>query len=154
MKHVISMLKNDHKKLKTLFRDFEELGEGAKKKKLQIARLILAELSVHVKLEEDHLYPFAEQHADKEGAALVAQAEEEHEVAQSLMRELEDMTPEDSHFDAKMRVLMGGVRVHMQMEENRFFPNIEKRLEDEDEEMFDEMTEEREELSGSSAILI
>lgn len=151
MKHVISMLKNDHKKLKTLFNEFEELGEGAKKKKLQVARMILSELSAHVKIEEDHLYPFAEQNADKEGCALVALGEEEHEVAKGLIRELEDMTPEDSHFDAKMRVLADGVRHHMQMEERRFFPNIEKRLDEEDEEMAFDMAEEKEELVGASA---
>lgn len=152
MKNVIHMLKADHKKVKKLFKDFEGLGDDAKKKKLELAREILHELTIHTKLEEDHLYPFAEQNADKEGRELVAEAEEEHEVAKSLIRDLEDMTPEDHHFSAKMKVLIDSVKHHIQEEENKFFPNIEKRLEAEDEEMSFEMEEEKEELMNSPSL--
>lgn len=49
----IVMLKEDHVRIKRLFRKFEQAGEGAKKQKAEIVVRILTELTVHTYLENE-----------------------------------------------------------------------------------------------------
>ena len=53
----IVMLKQDHARVKKLFREFEQAGPGAKETKNRIVRTILEELTVHTYLENEVLYP-------------------------------------------------------------------------------------------------
>lgn len=51
MANAIEMLREDHRKVQELFKQFEEAGDGNSKK--QIAGTALAELKVHAALEEE-----------------------------------------------------------------------------------------------------
>jgi hypothetical protein len=47
---------------------------------------------------------------------------EEHHIVKWVLNELDSMSPEDEHFDAKVTVLMENVRHHV--EEDEYFPKV------------------------------
>ena len=53
----ITLLKNDHKAVKRLFRQFEKLGDNAVKSRRELVEKMIEELSVHAAIEEQLFYP-------------------------------------------------------------------------------------------------
>ncbi|MCU1461518.1 MAG: hemerythrin [Acidimicrobiales bacterium] len=123
----ITLLKEDHKEVKRLFREFEKLGERAVKAKQEIATHVIEALSVHSAIEEQIFYPSVRKLVPDLNEA-VLEALEEHHVAKWLLAELEDMTPEHERFDAKMKVLTESVRHHVEEEEGELFPEVREAL--------------------------
>src|SRR3712207_7709544 len=72
----VKLLKDDHEKVKGLFRQFEKARGEAKKK--QLADEIMMELEVHSKIEEEIFYPAVREKVGED--ELVAEAVEEHHV--------------------------------------------------------------------------
>ena len=118
---VTNMLREDHKKVKGLFEEFEH-AEDAKAKQ-RIVETAVAELEVHSKLEEDLIYP--EIRAEIEDDDLMDEALEEHHVVHGLIGELKKMKPSDERYDAKFTVLAENVRHHIKEEESEMFPKAE-----------------------------
>src|SRR4051812_17758722 len=110
----IVLLKEDHKKVKGLFRDFERAGEDAVLK-AQLVTEIIAELTTHTYLENTIMYPAVRSalpHLEDD----VLESYEEHHVADVLCLELVELNPDNEHFDAKAAVLMENVRHHIDEE--------------------------------------
>ena len=123
----IVMLKEDHVRIKRLFRRFEQAGEGAKKEKAEIVSRILTELTVHTYLENEAMYPrVRELLPGLEGDVL--ESYEEHHVADVLCFELAGMKPDDERFDAKTAVLIESVTHHIDEEEQDWFPKVREGL--------------------------
>ena len=118
---VTNILREDHKKVKGLFEEFEH-AEDAKAKQ-QIVETAVAELEVHSKLEEDLIYP--EIRAEIADDDLMDEALEEHHVVHGLIGELKKMKPSDERYDAKFTVLAESVRHHIKEEESEMFPKAE-----------------------------
>lgn len=119
----IALLKADHAEVEKLFKRFEDLGPRAKKTKADVAKKVIADLSQHAVVEEQHLYPaLRERMPDDED--LVLEALEEHHVAKWLLSELDALTPDDERFDAKFMVLAENVRHHVKEEEGEMFPKM------------------------------
>ena len=57
MNDAISLLKADHKKVKALFKEANELGDRAYAARAKLFREIDAELTIHTKVEEAIFYP-------------------------------------------------------------------------------------------------
>src|SRR4051794_10690837 len=113
----ISLLKEDHDRVRGLFDQFEAAkGRAAKTK---IVRRALAELQVHATLEEELFYPAVRKPVGKE---VMNEADEEHHVAKLLIAELDAMDGSESHFDAKFTVLAENVRHHVKEEEGEMLP--------------------------------
>ena len=53
----IVILKDDHKRIKALFREFQNAGENATKRKGRIVGKIIEELTVHTYIETEGMYP-------------------------------------------------------------------------------------------------
>lgn len=122
-KDAIVLLKEDHKQIRRLFREFEKAGDNAVATKSRLARTILEELTVHTFIENEVMYP--------QTRALLPDLEEdvlesyeEHHVADVLCAELAVMSPTDERFDAKMTVLIENVRHHIEEEEDEWFPKV------------------------------
>lgn len=141
------VLKEDHDKVKQLFADYEELGDGAVKSKVRLFEKIRLELEVHAKCEEELIYPaLAAVAEDEEHSDLVEEAKEEHNVVKTLLEELSDLTPEDEAFDAKMAVLCENVEHHIEEEEGELFKLWKKIEEPEREEISSRLIERKREL--------
>ena len=123
----ITLLKNDHKTVEKLFKQFEKTGKGAVKTRLDLAQKIIEELSIHAAIEEKVLYP-AIRAAVPDADDTVLEALEEHHVAKWLLAEIEAMDPTDERFKAKVMVLIESVRHHVEEEEQELFPEVRKEL--------------------------
>lgn len=141
----IDLLKEDHKKVKQLFQEFEDSEDSAEKE--EIVRTCIRELKIHTKLEEEIFYPAARQKiGDKEeGEELLNEAKEEHHVVDLIIEELEGMSAEDEGFDAKFTVLSENVKHHIKEEEGEMFPKLQK-TEVNNEDVAARLTERKEEL--------
>jgi hemerythrin superfamily protein len=119
----IVLLKNDHKTVEKLFKEFEKAGEGAHREKRRIADSIIEELTVHAYIEEEIFYPAARE-AVPETKDHVLESVEEHHVVVWMLSELVGMDPADETFDAKVTVLTENVRHHVKEEEDEWFPEV------------------------------
>jgi hemerythrin-like domain-containing protein len=120
----VSMLREDHRKVKELFQQFEEAEDNNTKR--EIAQQAIKELKVHAALEEELFYPAVREEIDEEEK--IDEAVEEHHVAKLLIAELSKMKPSDGHFDAKFKVLAESVKHHIEEEEGEMIPEVEGEL--------------------------
>jgi hemerythrin superfamily protein len=118
---VTDMLREDHKKVKGLFEEFEQSTDA--KAKQRIVETALTELDVHSTLEETLIYPAIRDEIDDDD--LMDEALEEHHVVHALIGELKKMKPSDDRYDAKFTVLAENVRHHIKEEESEMFPKAE-----------------------------
>lgn len=117
----IVLLKEDHKTIKKLFKQFQNAGEEAAKDR--IVQQIIEELTVHTYLENECMYPeIRKLLPDLEEDVL--ESYEEHHVADVLSAELHLMKPDDERFDAKATVLIENVTHHIDEEEQDWFPKV------------------------------
>ena len=123
----ITLLKNDHKDVETLFKRFEKAGDRAYTEKREIVDRIIEALSKHAAIEEQLFYPVSRATVD-DTEDIVLESMEEHHVVKWLLSELEDMDPRDERFDAKTTVLIENVRHHVEEEEEEFFPKVRDEL--------------------------
>ncbi len=121
-KNAIALLKEDHRAVEKLFKEFEEAkGEGRKEK---LARRICLELSIHTKIEEEIFYPACEGKVDED---LLKEAFVEHDAAKFLIAEIEAGNGKsDDFFDAKVKVLSEEIEHHVEEEEKELFPEVRK----------------------------
>ncbi|MBY8881041.1 hemerythrin domain-containing protein [Streptomyces sp. PLK6-54] len=123
----IVLLKEDHKAVRKLFRDFEAAGEGAAATKNRLVKEILEALTVHTYIENEVMYPRVRELVPDVDAD-VLESYEEHHVADVLCSELAMMSPQDERFDAKTTVLIESVSHHMEEEEKEWFPKVRAAL--------------------------
>ncbi|MEN3361359.1 MAG: hypothetical protein V7637_5341 [Mycobacteriales bacterium] len=123
----IVLLKNDHKVVDKLFKEFEKAGEGALKIKRKLVDSIIDELTVHAHIEEEIFYPAARE-AAPDTKDHVLESVEEHHVVVWMLSELVDLDPADERFDAKVTVLIENVRHHVEEEEQDWFPEVRKAM--------------------------
>jgi hemerythrin superfamily protein len=114
----IKLLKDDHREVKTWFKEFENLEDNGEKEAL--ARRICLALTIHARIEEELFYPALRKVIADED--LLDEAEVEHASAKELIAEIESMTADDRLFDAKIKVLGEYVMHHVGEEENELFP--------------------------------
>ena len=122
----ITLLTEDHKKVKKLFADFAKLakGDGSKKAKAEVVQQICTALTIHAQVEEEIFYP-AVRAAIKDND-LMDEADVEHAGAKNLIAQLEAMTPEHDHYDATVTVLGESIDHHVKEEEETMFPKAKK----------------------------
>ena len=122
-KDACDFLDADHKAVKKLFTEYEELAEArgsSREKKRQLAERICREVTVHAQLEEEIFYP-AVRKALKEDL-MMDEADVEHANAKELIAQIQDMTPGDTLYDAKVMVLGEYIDHHVKEERNEMFP--------------------------------
>ena len=112
-KDAIALLKEDHREVKKLFKDFEEAkGDGRKQK---LAHQICLELSVHSEIEETIFYPACEGTVDEEE---LKEGYVEHDAAKLMIAEIvANEAGDDEFFDTKVKVLQEEIEHHIEEEE-------------------------------------
>jgi hemerythrin-like domain-containing protein len=123
----IVLLKDDHKQIKRLFREFEQAGERATKTRGSIAEKIIEALTVHTYLENEVMYPEVRKLLP-ELEDDVLESYEEHHVADVLCVELSMLSPSHERFEAKATVLIENVEHHIEEEEQDWFPKVREGL--------------------------
>jgi hemerythrin superfamily protein len=119
----IVVLKNDHKEIRKVFRDFQSAGENATAKKAELVAKMIELLTVHTYIENEIMYPEVRKLLpDLEDDVL--ESYEEHHVADVLCVELFAMKADAERFDAKTAVLIENVTHHIEEEEDEWFPKV------------------------------
>ncbi|MCT1355151.1 hemerythrin domain-containing protein [Gordonia sp. p3-SID1431] len=123
----IVILRDDHKQIRKLFRDFRSQGDNAVKTKGKIVDKIIEALTVHTYIENEVMYPEIRKRVpDLEDDIL--ESYEEHHVADVLVIELAALSPDNERFDAKTTVLIENVEHHIEEEEDEWFPKVREAL--------------------------
>ncbi|MCU1354376.1 MAG: hypothetical protein JWM05_3585 [Acidimicrobiales bacterium] len=123
----ITLLKQDHQTVEKLFQRYEASGSRAQKSRREVVDRIIEELSIHAEIEEIAFYP-AVRAAVPDADAQVLEALEEHHLVKWTAFELEKLPPDHERFDAKVKVLMAAVRIHVKEEEDDLFPKAAEAL--------------------------
>ena len=119
----ITLLTEDHEQVRSLFEQYEQLGNRAHASKQKLALKICEELTKHSTIEEEIFYP-AVRKAAKSSDELVDEAIVEHAAAKDLIAQLMQMDAGDDLFDAKVKVLGEQVMHHVEEEEGEMFPKV------------------------------
>ena len=121
----ITLLKNDHKTVKDLFRRFEKAKNDRTRK--TVVQDIIKELSVHAAIEEQVFYPAVRQSV--EGTEdVVLESLEEHHIVKWTLSELDGMAADHERFVPKVTVLIESVKHHIEEEESEMFPKVRSAL--------------------------
>ena len=123
----IVLLKNDHKDIRKLFRDFQKAGDQAFVEKGKLVNRMIELLTVHTYIENEVMYPRVRELLP-ELEDDVLESYEEHHVADVLVVELAAMKPQDERFTAKTTVLIENVDHHIDEEEKDWFPKVREGL--------------------------
>jgi hypothetical protein len=112
-KDAITLLKDDHREVEKLFKEFEKAkGDGRKQK---LAHRICLELSVHAEIEETIFYPACEGTVDEDK---LKEGYVEHDTAKLMIAEIEaNEGADDEFFDTKVKVLQEEIEHHIEEEE-------------------------------------
>lgn len=151
-KDACDMLDAEHRAVKKMFKEYEELmgsrSRSAAQKKMELARTICSELTVHARIEEEIFYP-ALRAVFKE-TDLLAEAEVEHASAKDLIAQIEAMGEPGEMFDAKVKVLGEYIDHHVKEERNEIFPKARSARKLDLVAMRDQLMQRREELMGET----
>src|SRR5262245_9389952 len=107
----IKLLKADHKEVSDMVEKYEN-GRLSQDRKLAIEKQICLALTVHAQIEEEIFYPAARD-AMRDGEDLLDEAEVEHGSIKELVAAIEDGSPDDELFDARVKVLGEYVKHHV-----------------------------------------
>ena len=123
-KDACDLLDADHKAVKKMFKEYDELTESrarnTSQKKKELAQQICQELAVHAQIEEEIFYP-ALRAALKE-TDLLDEAAVEHQSAKDLIAQIQAAGEPDDMFDAKVKVLGEYIDHHIKEEKGEIFP--------------------------------
>jgi hemerythrin superfamily protein len=131
---VFEELIQEHEEVKGMF---EQLMEKGKQK--QLFDKLQKELSAHMEAEEKVVYKRFE--GEEATHQLVLEAQEEHRVAKRVMNELD--RADGDKWEARLKVLFEMIQHHIEEEENSFFPEARKIVDQKQAEELREQFEER-----------
>jgi hypothetical protein len=126
----ITLLKNDHDKVKGLLTELDSTTERGVKTRSELFERIKTELTIHEIIEEEIFYPELKDHPKAED--IVLEAFEEHHVVDLLMGELESLPVDDETWGAKALVMKENIEHHIQEEEGEMFPQARRVFEPEE----------------------
>ena len=153
-KDACDLLDADHRAVKKLFKEYDELTEsrarGAAQKNRDPAHQICMELTVHAQNEEEIIYP-ALRGAIKD-TDLLDEAEVEHQSAKDLIAQIQDAAEADDKFDAKVKVLGEYIDHHVKEERGEIFPKARAARKLDLVSMRDELEARKEELMSEMGV--
>jgi hemerythrin superfamily protein len=119
---VLTLLKEDHDRVKRLLEEGDKTTERGEKTRTELFARLKAMLTAHEAMEEEVLYPALKAHP--KAKELTLEAYEEHHVVDMVLEELE-MTPvDDEQWGAKFTVAKENIEHHIEEEEGEMFRNI------------------------------
>jgi iron-sulfur cluster repair protein YtfE (RIC family) len=122
MSTLFSLLKEQHKEAKVLFKEVLASDPVDREK----AKKVCKKLSLHMELEEKYLYPVMEEHGDTQETA--KEAELEHAEAKKAIKDILADKLDDTELKVKVELLFLEIEHHVKEEESDFFPKIKADL--------------------------
>ena len=146
----MSLLKEDHRKVKKLLVELESTTERGVKTREELFAKVKQELVVHEAIEEEIFYPALKEHPKTKEIAL--EGYEEHHVVDTVMAEIEGVAYDDEKWGAKFTVMKENLEHHIEEEEGEMFKQANQVF-DEDElaQLGESMKARKEELIRQQA---
>ncbi|RNL79148.1 hemerythrin domain-containing protein [Nocardioides marmorisolisilvae] len=122
----IAVLAEDHRRMRTLFDEFENLPPTAYVRKSKVAAQMIDLITVHAFITREVLYPRL--------TSLIPEIEleglyDQHSRAEQIASDLWTMRPEDGRFADRATALIAQLRLHLGAQEDVWFPRIVDELE-------------------------
>ncbi len=128
--NAISLLEEDHRKMKKLLSELESTTERGVKTREELFATVKDELTVHETIEEEIFYPALKEHPKTKEITL--EAYEEHHVVDMVMAEIEDVPYDDERWGAKFKVMKENIEHHIEEEENEMFKQARQVFEEDE----------------------
>lgn len=119
---LISVIIDDHRAVESVFSELEN-GSDDPQRRRDLTDHVIAELVRHSVAEEQYMYPAARKHLPN-GDEIADHEISEHAEAERVMKDLEDLDPNDPAFEQLLGRLMSDIRHHVQDEETDLLPSL------------------------------
>ncbi len=123
----ISLLKDDHAKVKRMLAEGESTTERGEKTRTELFAKLKEEMVLHERIEEEIFYPALKAHP--KARDIVLEGFEEHHVVDEIMGELEATDVTDETWGAKFKVMKENIEHHIEEEEGEMFPKARQAFE-------------------------
>jgi iron-sulfur cluster repair protein YtfE (RIC family) len=120
----LDLLEADHHAVEKLFAAFERADSADLDAKGMLVRRAREELTIHIIIEEELLYPAAHSALPDDGKKDVDEAYVEHFLVKTLIEKSTTLKPGADGFDATFTVLTETVRHHVEEDESDLFPEL------------------------------
>jgi hemerythrin-like domain-containing protein len=117
--NAITLLEDDHRKVKKLLSEGEETTERAEQTRAELYVTLRREMETHERIEEEIFYPALKAHP--KARDLVLEGFEEHHVVEEIMGELAETDVADETWAAKFKVMKENIEHHIEEEEGSMF---------------------------------
>lgn len=111
-----------------LFARLADTSDGAVKTRERLFAELKAELELHTRLEEEHLFPVLRRHAQKE---LVADAIRDNRELLAALNEIDALPKGDETFLGRLKELQKAFRQHARDEKTEILPAVQQALSEE-----------------------
>ena len=128
--NAISLLEEDHRKMKKLLSELESTTERGVKTREELFATVRDELTVHETIEEEIFYPALKEHHKTKEIAL--EGYEEHHVVDMVMAEIEGLPYDDEKWGAKFKVMKENIEHHIEEEEKEMFMQARQAFEEDE----------------------
>lgn len=126
----IQIIKDDHKRVKELFKEYEGLDADDPTRKRVVVETIIEMLTMHADMEETIMYPTLRSVFEDKDDELVGEAYAEHAAAKAIIEDLKTLETSDSEFDGKVKALKDTIEHHVKEEEGDLLPRAKDKLSD------------------------
>jgi len=144
--NALTLLTQDHDQVKTLLTKLDKTTERAEKGRERGLATLKTQLQAHETVEEEIFYPALKRFAQAKDVVL--EAYEEHDVVDTIMKELEATSYEDEAWTAKFTVMKENLEHHIEEEEGEMFDQARQVMSD------DELAELGEEMAARKEALL
>lgn len=131
----IALLKADHKTVKGLFKEADELSDRAKSQLKRLGDQICRELTIHDQIETQMFYPAVKERTGrghKDERDLVLEGIEEHALVRHVIGDLQGIDASDESYKPKLKTLKELVEDHVREEERDLFPGVREMMDDDE----------------------
>ena len=129
---LFQLIKNDHRKVNELFKKIAGTSDRALKTRERLCTQLEAEIDLHARVEEAHLYPALKKHPETRDR--VPEALQEHKEAKKMLGRIAKMSPDDDGFLPLVKELEKSIKHHVAEEEKEILPAAKRALDKEEAE--------------------
>ncbi|SPB12842.1 cation-binding protein [Caballeronia novacaledonica] len=122
----LDMLEADHRAIEQLFDAFERAERDDYERKNTLVQRACELLTIHAIVEEEMLYPVAQNALTADQRIDVDEAYVEHFLVKTLIERITSLRAGDDGFDATFKVLKENTTHHIEEEETTLFPEVRK----------------------------
>lgn len=122
---VFKSIVSDHRRVEEVF---QQLADAEGDECVDVVMQLRDLLVPHMVAEQQVVYPLLEDIEDEGAHDMHMEAEEEHHVANLVLNELLNLSPDDSHYKAKCTVLQEIVQHHVEEEESEMLPMLQQHI--------------------------